>query len=91
MSSEKIKKYKYAQLTDDAKITARECIDRNGGDIREISKEEFDIKKFSSFRNVWNEDDLYYEERFAATSQDWEVIDICEQNDWYFEKNGARI
>ena len=32
-----------------------------------------------------------YEERFAATSQDWEVIDLCEQNDWYFEKNGARI
>ena len=91
MSSEKIKKYKYAQLTDDAKITARECIDRNGGDIREISKEQYDKMKNNYEKNVWNEDDLYYEERFAATSQDWEVIDLCEQNDWYFEKNGTRI
>ena len=101
MSSEKLKKYKndlaffgkykYEELSEDAKITARECIDRNGGDIREISKEEFDIKKLNSFTNVWEEDDLYYEERFTATSKDWEVIDLCEQNDWYFEKNGTRI
>ena len=86
-----MKKYKYKQLSEDAKITARLCIDRNGGDIREISKEEFYIKKLNSFTNVWKEDDLYYEERFSSTSQDWEVIDLCEQNDWYFEKNGTRI
>jgi hypothetical protein len=87
----KIKKYKYAQLTDDAKITAREYIDRNGGDIREISKEQYDKMKNNYEKNVWNEDHLYYEERFAATSEDWEVNDLCEQNDWYFEKNGTRI
>tara|TARA_R110002012_G_scaffold12119_1_gene54273 strand:+ start:137 stop:469 length:333 start_codon:yes stop_codon:yes gene_type:complete len=87
---EQKKKYKYEELSEDAKITARECIDRNGGDMREISKEEFDIKKLNSFTNVWEEDGLYYEERFTATSQDWEVIDLCEQNDWYFEKNGTK-
>ena len=29
-------KYKYKQLSEDSKRTERECIDRNGGDIREI-------------------------------------------------------
>ena len=88
---EENKKYKYEELNENAKITARECMDRNGGDIREISKERFDIKKLNSFTNVWKEDDLYYEERFTATSEDWEVIDLCKQNDWSFEKNGTRI
>ena len=107
MSSEKLKKYKndlaffgkykYEELSEDAKITARECIDRNGGDIREISKEQFDRMKNDYKKNVWREvitstgEDICYEERFTATSEDWEVIDLCEQNDWDFEKNGTRI
>ena len=62
MSSEKLKKYKndlaffgkykYEELSEDAKITARECIDRNGGDIREISKEQFDRMKNDYKKNV---------------------------------------
>ena len=84
-------KYKYKQLSEDAKITARECMDRNGGDIREISKEQYEkwLNKYN--KNVWQENDIYYEERFTATSEDWEVIDLSEQNDWYFEKDGTRI
>ena len=83
-------KYKYKQLSEDSKITARECIDRNGGDIREISKEQYE-KWWDKDKNVWQENDIYYEERFATTSEDWEVIDLSEQNDWYFEKDGTRI
>jgi len=91
MSSEKIKEYKYEKLSENAKITARECIDRNGGDIREISKEQFDRIKNDYDKNVWEEDSIYFEERFTVTSEDWEVIDLCKQNDWSFEKNGTRI
>ena len=86
-----MKKYKYQNLNEDAKITARECIDRNGGDIREISKEQYEKWWNKYNKNVWQEDNIYYEERFAATSEDWEVIDLCEQNEWYFEKDGTRI
>jgi hypothetical protein len=87
----KMTKYKYKQLSEDSKITARECIDRNGGDIREISKEEYERWWDKYNKNVWQEDNIYFEERFAATSEDWEVIDLSEQNDWYFEKDGTRI
>jgi len=86
-----MKKYKYKNLNEDAKIEARECIDRNGGDIREISKEQFDRMKNKYDKNVWQENDTYFEERFTATSEEWEVIDLCEQNEWYFEKDGTRI
>ena len=86
-----MKKYKYKNLNEDAKIIARECIDRNGGDIREISKRQYNKMKNNYIKNVWQENDTYFEERFAATSEDWEVIDLSEQNDWYFEKNGTRI
>ena len=47
--------------------------------------------KNNYIKNVWQENDTYFEERFAATSDDWEVIDLCEQNEWYFEKDGTRI
>jgi len=87
----KMTKYKYKQLSEDSKITARECIDRNGGDIREISKKQFDRMRNKYNKNVWQEDNIYFEERFATTSEDWEVIDLSEQNDWYFEKDGTRI
>ena len=86
-----MKKYKYKNLNEDAKIKVRECIDRKGGDIREISEEQFNRMKNNYEKNVWQENDIYFEERFAATSEDWEVIDLSEQNDWYFEKNGTRI
>ena len=86
-----MKKYKYKNLDETSKERARECIDMNGGDIREISKEQFNKMKNNYEKNVWQENDIYFEERFAATSGDWEVIDLCEQNEWYFEKNGTRI
>jgi len=84
-------KYEYKYLSENSKVKARECIDRNGGDIREISKKQFDRMKNKYDKNVWKENDIYFEERFASTSEDWEVIDLCEQNDWYFEKDGTRI
>ena len=87
----KMKKYKYKYLSEDSKITARECIDRNGGQVREISEEQFNRMKNNYEKNVWQKDNIYFEERFAVTSEDWEVIDLSEQNDWYFEKNGTRI
>ncbi len=86
-----MKKYKYKNLDESSKVRARECIDRNGGDIREISKERFNKMKNNYEKNVWQENDIYLEERFAATSEDWEVIDLCEQNEWYFEKDGTKI
>ena len=86
-----MKKYKYKNLDETSKERARECIDRNGGDIREISEEQFNRMKNNYEKNVWQENDIYFEERFAATSKDWEVIDLCEQNEWYFKKNGTRI
>tara|TARA_R100000805_G_C3503231_1_gene32446 strand:+ start:38 stop:310 length:273 start_codon:yes stop_codon:yes gene_type:complete len=86
-----MKKYKYKNLDENSKVRARECIDRNGGDIREISKEQFNKMKNNYDKNVWQENDIYFEERFAVTSEDWEIIDLCEQNQWYFEIDGTKI
>jgi hypothetical protein len=86
-----MKKYKYKNLDETSKVRAREFIDRNGGDIREISKEQYEKWWNKYNKNVWQENHTYFEERFAATSDDWEVIDLCEQNEWYFEKDGTKI
>ena len=86
-----MKKYKYKNLNEDSKMKALECIDSYGGFIREISKDQYNKTINNYEKNVWYENNIYFEERFAVTSKEWEVIDLCEQNEWYFEKNGTLI
>tara|TARA_R100000664_G_scaffold25562_1_gene35583 strand:+ start:134 stop:400 length:267 start_codon:yes stop_codon:yes gene_type:complete len=86
-----MKKYKYENLDEDSKMKALDCIDSRGGSIREISKDQYNEMINNFEKNVWHENNIYFEERFAATSEEWEVIDLCEQNEWYFEKNGTLI